>query len=63
MPLFQVIIALIVVGVVLWLINLIPMAPSISAIINVIVTIAVVVWLLKVFHLWGYVTHFRTPGT
>jgi hypothetical protein len=62
-PLLQIIITLIVVGVLLWLINLIPMAPSISTILNVVVTIFVVVWLLQVFGLWGYVTHFRTPGT
>lgn len=63
MPLVEVIIALIVVGVLLWLINLIPMAPAIASIINAVVVIAVVVWLLKVFGLWGYIMHFRTPGT
>ena len=60
MPLIQVVIVLIVVGVLLWLINsYIPMAASIKSILNGVVVIAVVVWLLKVFGLWSYVTHLR----
>jgi hypothetical protein len=60
MPLINVIIALIVVGVLLWLVNsFIPMAPSIKSILNAVVTIAVVIWLLKVFGLWSYITNFR----
>jgi hypothetical protein len=50
MPLTQVIVVLIVVGVILWLINrFIPMAGSIKSILNAVVVIAVVVWLLNVF--------------
>lgn len=50
MPLISVIIALIVAGVVLWLINTyIPMDRKIKNILNVVVVIAVVLWLLKVF--------------
>ena len=49
MPLTQVIVVLIVVGVILWLINrFIPMAGSIKSILNAVVVIAVVLWLLKV---------------
>jgi hypothetical protein len=60
MPLINVIIALIVVGVLLWLVNsFIPMAGSIKSILNAVVTIAVVIWLLKVFGLWSYITNFR----
>jgi sterol desaturase/sphingolipid hydroxylase (fatty acid hydroxylase superfamily) len=56
--LIQVIIGLIVVVVLLWLINCyIPMAPSIKSMLNAVVLIVVVVWLLKIFGLWSYVTH------
>jgi len=52
MPLIQVFIALIVVGVLLWLVNrFIPMAGSIKSILNAAVVICVVVWLLNVFGL------------
>ena len=48
MPLVNIVIALIVVGVALWLINnFIPMASSIKTILNVVVVVAVAVWLLK----------------
>jgi hypothetical protein len=58
MPLLQVVIVLIVVGVVLWLINrFIPMAGSIKSILNAVVVIFVCVWLLKIFGLWGTITH------
>jgi preprotein translocase subunit SecE len=50
MPLLTVLIALIVVGVLLWLINTyIPMDRKIKSILNVVVVIAVVLWLLKGF--------------
>jgi hypothetical protein len=48
MPLVQVIVVLIVVGVLLWLVNtFIPMAGSIKSILNAVVMIATVVWLLN----------------
>jgi len=54
MPLTQVLLTLIVVGVILWLINrFIPMASSIKSILNVVVVIGVIVWLLNVF---GYLS-------
>ena len=57
MPLIEVIVVLIVVGVLLWLINTyIPMAAPIKSILNAVVVIVVVVWLLKVFGLWSYIT-------
>jgi hypothetical protein len=57
-PLIQVIIVLVVVGVLLWLINsYIPMAASIKSILNAVIVIVVVVWLLKIFGLWSYITH------
>lgn len=52
MPLVQIVLLLIVVGVVLWLINqYIPMAGSIKSILNAVVVIAVIIWLLNVFGL------------
>lgn len=52
MPLVQVLLLLIVIGVVLWLINqYVPMAASIKSILNAVVVIAVIVWLLNVFGL------------
>ena len=52
MPLLQVVMTLIVVGVLLWLVNrFIPMASSIKSILNAVVVIAVVLWLLNVFGL------------
>jgi hypothetical protein len=52
MPLLQVVIVLIVVGVLLWLVNrYVPMASSINSILNGVVVIAVVLWLLNIFGL------------
>ena len=60
MPLLNVVVALIVVGVALWLINrFIPMAASIKTILNVVVVIAVGVWVLQATGLWGHVSGFR----
>jgi hypothetical protein len=53
MPLIQILIALIVVGVLLWLVNrFIPMQGTIKSILNGVVVIAVVLWLLNVFGLF-----------
>ena len=50
MPLINLVVVLIVVGVLLWLVNnYIPMAGSIKKILNVVVVIAVVLWLLNAF--------------
>ena len=60
MPLIQVIVVLIVVGVILWLINrFIPMAGSIKTILNAVVVIAVVLWLLTVFGVIGSLSKIR----
>lgn len=54
MPLLQVLIILIVVGVLLWLVNrFIPMAGSIKMILNALVVIAVVLWLLQIFGIFS----------
>jgi len=55
MPLLQVVLVLIVVGVLLWLINrFIPMAGSIKTILNIVVVIVVVLWLLNIFGIFSY---------
>ena len=60
MPIINIVVALIVIGVVLWLINnFIPMASSIKTILNLVVVIAVVVWLLQTAGLWSRVTGYR----
>ena len=53
MPLIQLVVVLIVIGVLLWLVNrFIPMAGSIKSILNAVVVIVVVLWLLNVFGLF-----------
>ena len=60
MPLINIVIALIVVGVALWLINnFIPMASSIKTILNIVVVIAVDNWVIQAVGLWGRVTSYR----
>jgi hypothetical protein len=60
MPLIEVVIVLIVVGVVLWLINTyIPMAAAVKSLLNAVVVIVLIVWLLKAFGLWSHITHLR----
>ena len=59
MPLVTLVITLAVVGLLLWLVNLIPMQGTIKGILNLIVVIAVVIWLLRVFNLLPYITQFR----
>jgi hypothetical protein len=50
MPLLNVLIVLVVVGVILWLINsYIPMDSKIKSILNAVAVIAVIIWLLQVF--------------
>ena len=62
MPLLNLVVVLIIVGVALYLINrFIPMASSIKTILNVVVVVCVCVWLLQVTGLWGNVTSFRLP--
>jgi hypothetical protein len=54
MPLIQVVVALIVVGVLLGLVNrYLPMARSIKSILNGVVVIVLVLWLLNVFGLFS----------
>ena len=60
MPLINLVVALIVVGVALWLINrYIPMASSIKSILNVVVVVVVAIWVLQVVGLWSGISTFR----
>lgn len=53
MPILQIVLVLVAVGVVLWLINrYIPMQGTIKNILNAVVVIITVIWLLKVFGVW-----------
>ena len=60
MPLIHVVIVLIVVGVCLCLVNkYIPMDGKIKRIINIVVLIAVVIWLLNAFGMFSYLREIR----
>jgi predicted membrane protein len=60
MPLLNLVVVLIIVGVVLYLINrYIPMAASINTILNIVVVIGVCVWVLQAVGLWDNVRSFR----
>lgn len=63
MPLLNVVLTLIVVGVVLWLINTyIPMQATIKKIINIVVVIVVILWLLNGFGVINSSGDIRLPG-
>jgi len=60
MPLINVVVTLIVVGVLLWLINrYIPMDGKIKSLLNIVVVIAVVLWLLNAFGVMGNLGNVR----
>jgi hypothetical protein len=60
MPLINLVIILVAVGVVLWLINnYIPMDRKIKSILNVVVVIVVILWLLNIFGVIGSVSGMR----
>ncbi len=64
MPLIQVVVTLIVVGILLWLVNrFIPMAGSIKSILNAVVVIAVALWLLSIFGLLQSLSNIRIGKT
>jgi len=60
MPLQNLIVPLIVVGMLLWLINsYIPVASSIRTILKVVVVVGVAVWVLQTVGLWSRMGTFR----
>lgn len=63
MPLINIIIVLIVVGVILWLINnYLPMDGKIKNILNWVVVIAVILWLLRAFGVLGSLSGMNVGG-
>jgi len=57
MSLLSILIAIIVVGVLLWVINtFLPMDRQIKRIFNIVVVVALIIWLLKAFGLFTYLT-------
>ena len=63
MPLVQIVIALVVVGVLLWIVNrFIPMQSNIKAILNGVVVIAVILWLLNLFGLFHSLSNIHVGG-
>ena len=63
MPLINLVVVLIVVGVLLWLVNTyIPMDGKIKQILNIVVVIVVVIWLLQVFGVIGSLGNVRVGG-
>lgn len=55
MNLLTIIVAIIVVGLVLWLVNTyLPLEVRIKQILNIVVIIVLVVWLLKATGVWAY---------
>ena len=63
MPLLQLVIVLVVVGVILWVINnYIPMQSTIKKILNAVVVIGVILWLLNVFGVIGSLQGIRIGG-
>jgi hypothetical protein len=60
MPLLQLVMVLVVVGVLLWLVNnFIPMQGTIKSILNAVVVIGVVLWLLNVLGLFHSFSNIR----
>ena len=60
MPLINLVIILVAVGVILWLINnYIPMDRKIKSILNLVVVIVVILWLLSVFGVIGSLSGIR----
>lgn len=59
MPLLTIVLVLAAVGVLLWLLNTYAKSfidPKMLWLINAVVTIITVIWLLKVFGVWAYLT-------
>jgi hypothetical protein len=60
MPLLNLIVVLVVVGVILWLINqYIPMDRKIKSILNIVVVVIVALWLLSAFGVIGSLSSIR----
>lgn len=60
MPLINLVVVLVVIGIALYLINnYIPMASSIKTILNVVVVVFVCIWVLQAVGLWSGIAGYR----
>jgi hypothetical protein len=60
MPLVHIVIVLVIAGVIMWLINaFIPMEGRIKSLLNIVVVIALIIWVLQAFGMLGPISHFR----
>lgn len=60
MPVINLVVTIVVVGVLLWLVNnYVPMDAKIKKILNIVVVIGVVIWLLQVFGIMGNISTMR----
>ena len=60
MSILTILIAIIVVGILLWIVNsYIPMDSKIKSIFNVVVVLALIIWLLNEFGVLNYLNHIR----
>jgi len=58
MPLLTILLVIIAAGILLWVVNnYIPMQGTLKRILNIVVVIVVIIWLLKAFGLFSYLTH------
>lgn len=57
MSILAIVLVILVVGILLWLVNTqFPMQPTVKKILNWVVVGILVVWLLKVFGVWAYLS-------
>ncbi len=62
MTLADIVLVLIVVGLLMWLINVyIPMAGAIKSLLNVVVFVIILIWVLQIFGLVGQIQGIRLP--
>ena len=58
MNLLTILLVIIAAGVILWVVNnYIPMQGTLKRILNIVVVVIVIIWLLKVFGLFSYLTN------
>ncbi len=58
MSLLTILLVIIAAGVLLWVVNnYIPMQGTLKRILNIVVVVVVIIWLLKVFGLFSYLTN------
>ena len=63
MPIIHLLILLVVIGLLLWVVNTyIPMEPTMKKIVNIVVIIAVILWLLSIFGIFDMGTNVRVGG-